>query len=34
MERIDQFDFSHPNDEWMFAEVPEMDEEVEEEEEC
>ena len=30
---IDQFDFTHPNDDWMFAEMPEMDEEVEEEDE-
>ena len=32
---IDQFDFTHPNDEWMFAQMPEMDsEESEDEEEC
>lgn len=29
---IDQFDFSHPNDEYMFKQMPEMDEESEEEE--
>lgn len=30
---MDQFDVTNINDDWMFAETPEMDEEIEEEEE-
>jgi len=30
---MDQFDVTHPNDDWMFSEQPEVDKEIEEEEE-